>query len=520
MTLLNLNSMYTPVSYVYKISFLTLVFLCLVSNQIKAQLSFSGQLRSRAEYRDGYATLKPTNNKNAFFISQRTRLTLDYKTTRLIFHTSVQDVRLWGQDASTITPADGNKLGLHEAWAEIILSNKKDTTFKRSPFDYFGVRVGRQELVYDDRLLGNADWIQQARRHDAIVLKLVEKGWQLDLGAAFNQNSDAINYNGTYYTPANVPATVKDSKGNLVNTPAGMIPLVSSTGISAKTGAPAFLNSPGSNAVTQNYKAMQFLNVTKEFKQVKVSGLFLSDQFGKYILDSVKNVSGTDVGYVYGKRFNQAGVNTRFTTGLLINPVFGGHNQFSATGSYYYQGGHDRDGLKVSAYTLNGSVAYNPGKFSYTAGWDYLSGNDSFSTSQTSRRFDPLYGSPHKYWGVMDYFYAVSGSPTGGLSNPYLKIKYTSANKRFSTELANHYFFLADNQKNTVGQAVDKYLGTEFDLTTGYKLNKFTSVDVGFSYMAATRSMEYAKNIVPGTSTLHPQWAYLQLNIKPEFLNK
>ena len=166
------------------------------------------------------------------------------------------------------------------------------------------------------------------------------------------------------------------------------------------------------------------------------------------------------------------------------------------------------------------SAAYLPGQVAYTVGWDYLSGNDAFSSSKTSHRFDPLYGTPHKFWGLMDYFYAGSGSPTGGLSNPYLKIKYTSANKRFSAELTNHYFMLANNQKDVAGNPVSKYLGTEFDLTTGYKLNKFIQATLGLSYMSATQSMEYAKNINPGAAHLNPVWAYLQLNITPEFLNK
>ncbi|MFD2148031.1 alginate export family protein [Mucilaginibacter antarcticus] len=213
-----------------------LLFLsCFSTQTAEAQLSLTGQLRTRGELRDGYATLETKGNKNAAHIGQRTRLIFNYKSSRLIFQTSIQDIRLWGQDASTITPADGAKLGVHEAWAELILSNKKDTAFKISPVDYFAVKIGRQELSYDDeRLLGATDWLPQARRHDAIVLKLLQKGWQLDLGAAFNQNTDAVNYNGTYYTPANVPATVKDSKGILVNTPAGYLPLVNAAGISAK----------------------------------------------------------------------------------------------------------------------------------------------------------------------------------------------------------------------------------------------------------------------------------------------
>jgi hypothetical protein len=494
---------------------------CFFTKTATAQLSLTGQIRTRGELRDGYGTLELSGGKPAAQIAQRTRLTFNYKSSRIIFQTSIQDVRLWGQDASTITPADGSKLAIHEAWAELILSNKKDNTFKVSPFDYFGIKIGRQELVYDDeRLLGASDWLTQARRHDAIVFKLLQSGWQVDLGAAFNQNTDAINYNGTYYTPANVPATVKDSKGNLVNTPTGYIPLINAAGISAKNGSPAFLNPPGTNALNQNYKALQYLYAARKFGKTKISGLFVADEFGKYILDSVKNTAGTDVGYVYGKHFNQSGVNTRYTTGLLINPVFGDKNQWALNGGYYYQGGYDKDGLKLSAYTYTISVAYKATHLGYTVGLDVLSGNDAFSTSTTNHRFDPLYGTPHKFWGYMDYFYAASGSPTGGLTDPYLKVKYTSANSRLTTELAGHYFLLENSQKDLAGVSVSKHLGTELDLTAGYKLNPFTTVDVGLSYMAATSSMEYAKNITPSTANLKPVWAFLQINIKPEFLNK
>ncbi|WP_413668018.1 alginate export family protein [Mucilaginibacter sp. Mucisp86] len=513
--------MYKNVSNQYTIGKILLIISCFVSYSASAQLSLTGQIKTRGELRDGYGTLEPIGNKNAAFVSQRTRLTFNYKSSKLIFQTSVQDVRLWGQDASTITINDGSRLSLHEAWAELILSNKKDTSFKKSPVDYFAIKAGRQEISYDDeRLLGATDWIQQARRHDAIVLKLLQSGWQVDLGAAFNQSSDAINYNGTYYTPANVPATVKDSKGNLANTPAGLIPLVNASGISSKTGNLSFLNPPGTNGQNQNYKALEYLYFAKKFNKTKLTGLFLADQFAKYKLDSVKNVSGEDVGYIYGRRFNQPGVNTRYTTGLLVNPVFGSKDEWAATAGFYYQGGHDRDGAELSAYTYTASLSYKSSNLAYTAGWDYLSGNDALSTSKTNHRFDPLYGTPHKFWGYMDYFYAGSGSPTGGLSNPYVKVKYLSDNKRFSVDLANHYFLLAKDQKGVNGQPINKYLGTEFDLTNSYKLNKFTVVDLGLSYMAATHSMEYAKGLTPDNNKLHPFWAYLQLNIKPEFLNK
>lgn len=513
--------MYKNVSKQYIPAKVMLFCLCLSSYKASAQLTLTGQLRTRSELRDGYATLKPNGNTTAAFVSQRTRLTFNYKTGKVIFQTSLQDVRLWGQDASTITPADGSKLSVHEAWAELIFSNKKDTSFKVSPFDYFAVKIGRQELSYDDeRLLGATDWLQQARRHDAIVFKLLQKGWQADLGLAFNQNTEAVNYNGTYYTPANVPVTVKDSKGNLINVPAGFIPLVSAAGISSKTGAPVFANPPGTNALNQNYKSLQYLYVAKKVDQTKLAFLFLADQFGKYKLDSVQNTAGADVGYLYGRRFNQPGTNTRITTGLAINSAFGSKKQWLINGAYYYQGGHDKDGAELQAYHYTATLQLKAGKLNYTAGFDHLSGNDALSTSTVNHRFDPLYGTPHKFWGYMDYFYAVSGAPTGGLNNPYLKAKYTSVNTRFTGELAAHYFALANNQKDLAGNAIDKYLGTEVDLTLGYKLSKITNVDLGLSYMAASSSMEYAKGITPGTSHLNPMWAYLQINIKPDFLNK
>src|SRR6478609_2512039 len=239
--------------------FIVIILLCLSVN-IQAQFTIGAQVRPRAEFRDGVGTLQLKTNDPAFFISQRTRLNANFKSNRIVLQTSFQDVRVWGQDASTISNADGNKLSLHEAWAEIVLSNKKDTSFKTKTVDYFAVKIGRQELVYDDqRLLGNLDWLQQGRRHDAIVFKLLDNGWQADLGAAFNQNTDAFNYNGTYYTPGNVNPYIKDSRGNLVVTPTGLIPVVNASGISSKTGTLSMANPPSTNALGQHYKALQFL---------------------------------------------------------------------------------------------------------------------------------------------------------------------------------------------------------------------------------------------------------------------
>ncbi|MBK5272154.1 MAG: hypothetical protein JJE22_14185, partial [Bacteroidia bacterium] len=221
-----------------------------------------------------------------------------------------------------------------------------------------------------------------------------------------------------------------------------------------------------------------------------------------------------------GRRFNQKGVNSRITTGVLVNSTLNQKKSLSLNAGFYYQAGKDKDGLTLSAYTSTIALSANKGKFNYTAGWDYVSGNDAISPSGKNNRFDPLYGTPHKFWGTMDYFYVGTGSPAGGLSDPYLKIKYGNKNKRFTAGIDYHYFSLARNQKDVSGKAIDKYLGSEFDLLTTYSLNKFTTIEWGFSVMAAAKSMEYAKGITPGSANPTGTWSYLMINIRPDFLFK
>ncbi|HVU96684.1 MAG TPA: alginate export family protein [Puia sp.] len=488
---------------------------------VKAQLSLTGQLRVRTELRNGYGTLETLGSQPAFLTSQRARLNFNYRSSRIIFQASVQDVRVWGADASTINNADGARLSVHEAWGELVLANKHDSSLGRSPVEYFGIRVGRQELVYDDqRLLGNLDWLQQARRHDAVVLKLLDKGWQVDLGAAFNQNTDAFNYNGTSYTPANVPAYIKDSRGNLAPVPTGYIPLVNATGTSARNGSPSLVAAPSTNGANQDYKSMQFLYAAKQFNSTRLAALLFVDEFSRYKLDSAKNIAGSDTGEIYGRHFNQAGVNTRATGGLQLNTTLDSRKAWKLQAGAWYQFGRDRDGLTLAAYTTTFALTYSPHLVAGTIGWDYLSGNNAFSTSTTNHRFDPLYGTPHKFWGYMDYFYAGTGSATGGLNNPFAKAKYVSRNNRLSVELCYHYFGLAAGQKDVKGKEVSRYLGSEVDATASYGLNKITNLELGVCALRATHSMEYAKGITPDNARLNASWAYLQLNIKPDFLTK
>jgi hypothetical protein len=502
-----------------------------LASHAQAQISLTGQLRTRAENRNGYGNLVINDSKDADFISQRTRLIFGYKWDRLTVGTSIQDVRVWGADASTISTTD-NRLYLHEGWAELTIFNKADTNIGVKFLDLLTIKIGRQELIYDDsRLIGNLDWLQQARRHDMALLKAVHHGWQVDLGLAYNQNTDAVGVTNTSYVPGNIPAYVKNSLGLLIPAPGGLVPLAaagSGANNSSKTGTPVYSNPPNTNGATQDYKSFTSLYVSKKFSQTKFSGLFFNDNFGKYRLDSAGSASA---GYVYGRRFvASSAADTydyspvhRYTYGLMVNSTYGNASdfgKFALQAAYYRQSGTDRDNLGLDAYHYTVSLTYQKGNFSITPGYDVLSGNDASNPSGKNNRFDPLYGTPHKFWGYMDFFYAGSGSPAGGLNNPYLKLKY--ATNILSVGLDVHAFYLNKDMKKADGSVINKNLGTEGDLQLSYTMNKFTNIEFGYSLMKATDSMPFAKgqattDAVAATFNKTANWAYLMLKFTPDF---
>ena len=500
----------------------------------KAQLTLTGQIRTRTEVRDGLGNLVLKGASTAAFTSQRTRLNFGYKWDRLTLGVALQDVRVWGQDASTTTNNDGARLMLHEAWADLTLANNADTTIKFKMFDFMSIKIGRQELIYDDsRLLGNLDWLQQDRRHDMALLKTVHHGWQVDLGYAFNQNNDAFGTTNTNYTPGNIPAYVRNSVGALVPTPAGILPLAaggSAANNSTLGGTSVFVNPPNTNGATQDYKSFTSLYISKKINQTKFAALFFADNFGKYKLDSVGNASA---GYVYGRRFvpasasdvfDYSGTQHRFTYGLMINHTIGKASGFGKIGlqaAYYNQTGSDRDGKDLLAYHYTVSATYQKGKFSFTPGYDVLSGDDASNPSTTSKRFDPLYGTPHKFRGNMDFFYAGTGSPTAGLVNPYFKVKYASNLLTLGADF--HHFALSSDMKKADGSLVDKNLGNEIDLQLNYQMNKFTNIEFGYSVMRATSSMSFAKaqvttDAAADTYKKTGNWFYGMLKFTPDFL--
>ncbi|WP_106793400.1 alginate export family protein [Aquimarina sp. Aq78] len=158
----------------------TLIFFTLFITNINAQLKIDAEVRPRFEYRHGFKTLFPDDADPATFVSQRTRLNAGYKMEKLNFYLSMQDVRVWG-DVPQLNTADKNGFSLHQAWGEILFHPN------------ISLKLGRQEIAYDDqRIFGNVGWAQQARSHDAALIKYNKDSFKFDLGFAFNRGEESL----------------------------------------------------------------------------------------------------------------------------------------------------------------------------------------------------------------------------------------------------------------------------------------------------------------------------------------
>lgn len=428
----------------------------------RAQVTLGAQLRTRTEFRDGQGAPLPQGANPAVFTSQRSRLMAGFNSTRLKVGFTVQDVRVWGQDVSTInrtTTADLNGFMLHETWAEVLLSDTAHLT------KTFSLKIGRQEFVYDDsRLLGNLDWLQQGRHHDAALLKYETPQWALHVAGAFNQNKE--NASGTMYN--------ETPPGNYTS------------------------NTNGGAA----YKGLEFAYGKRKLKDGSASFLFLADQFSTFHTDSTTGLKS------YGN-----GTFNRMTTGVYFTKSVAA---FTITASAYYQFGHNASGQTIDGELISAALFFNPTKtFSIGPGVDYTSGG---SNGSTSHAFDPLYGTPHRFWGNMDYYYVASGFGNHGLQDYYLKTKWKPGAK-WNLALDGHQFLSASNVPGA-GHSYSRNFGTEADLQANYTFTKAIAFEAGYSHYWSTDALTSAtvKNVVNAKS--NSNWAYLMIIIHPEVMLK
>ena len=176
--------------------------------------------------------------------------------------------------------------------------------------------------------------------------------------------------------------------------------------------------------------------------------------------------------------------------------------------AFYYQTGKNKVSASVSAYMASVKAAYAIDKqWSVNLGYDYLSGDKDKGSK--FKAFDPLYGTHHKFYGAMDYFYAslfVNGLAPG-LQDAQLGVNYKASSK-VGMQLNYHYFATAAKL-----QEVKKGLGSELDYQIDWNVMKDVKLSAGYSVMLGTKSMDIVKG---GNHKRWQDWGWLSLNINPK----
>ena len=312
-------------------------------------------------------------------------------------------------------------------------------------------KIGRQMIALDDdRIFGTFDWHPAGRSHDALNISWKKQNTEVQTYFAFNQNYNTI--------------------GN-VNNPAGQY------------------FSP-ENA--QPYQHLQMIYAKYNFTP-------------KHYLSVLANNIGFKDLKTDNKTYNMQTIGANY---------FGNGNLWNVGLSAYYQFGETNVGRKTSATLLSAVVDYKinkPSKIGF--GIDYLSGdNTNKPTQEATNIFNPLYGTHHKFYGIMDYFY--TGNPHGnvGLLDTY--VRYSSViNPKLSISAVGHFFnsgakIYQNNQKKS------NYLGSELDLSFNYNIMKNISLTGGYSNFFNTESLQYLKKTPNARG--NQDWVWLSLNINPQ----
>lgn len=344
-------------------------------------------------------------------------------------------------------------------WGEIATNAGKNETFtvheawaKYQFSDHFALKLGKQILSYDnERLLGTLDWMMQGRSFEAL------KGTY-----TINPNSKieaAITYNND------------DNDAN--DLPEKEIYSISEGG-----------------EITKSLQVMHY--------QYTGNNKF---QFSAIALNNIlQNPSGTHYDML--------------TVGINAKKYFENIGFF---GSAYYQTGKNTNAQSKSAYqfSINSDFLIHS-KINIVAGTEWLSGRSYDTNSGDNRSFSPLYGTNHLHNGFMDYFYFGTSHFNGfGLNDYYLKSTFKL--NPYSMITGNLHAFTTNGKlgENDPGEKYSSYLGTELDLVLTYKFGKVITANLGHSFMLASESMKFLKNVSEPKDL--QTWTWLALKIAPNF---
>ncbi len=323
-------------------------------------------------------------------------------------------------------------------------------------------QVGRIALNYDDeRIIGSDDWAMASLSHDVLRLGYEGHGHKVHAILAYNQNADVMTSGGNFYSGGAQPYKTMHTLWYHYDVP--RFPLGAS---------------------------LLFMNIGMQADK---------DNIGSFVRDKTifQHLLG---GYV------------KFTP-----------KRWSVSASYYHQFGHSETNMKIDAWMASGKVTFRPlPPFDITAGFDYLSGDKYFAVPtegaigmtrhEVIKGFSTVYGSHHKFYGAMDFFYVTTYlfGFTPGLQNAYIGGSYQPI-KGLNLSTSYHYFATATKLED-MGQS----LGHEWEFQARYALTRDVAFSAGVSLMWGTETMDRLKRS-GNESTL--RWGWLSLNINPRIFS-
>lgn len=321
-----------------------------------------------------------------------------------------------------------------------------------APFGLF-VQAGRVALSYDDeRIIGSDNWAMASLSHDVLRVGYEGHGHKAHVVLAYNQNAEVMATGDSYYQNGGQP-----------------------------------------------YKTMLDLWYHYDFSSIPLGASLLFMNIG------MQNEPNSP----------------RHT---WFQHLLGGYVSFAphkwrTEFSYYHQFGKNETGIKIDAWMASAKVGFSPfDKLKLTAGYDYLSGDDKFAVPprggigvirhEVIKGFSTVYGSHHKFYGAMDFFYvsAYLNGFTPGLQNAYLIATYNPI-KQLS--LSGGYHYLATATKlNDMGMR----LGHEVELQANYAFTPDVNVSAGLSMMKGSDTMERLKR---ASNNNRLRWVWLSLSVNP-----
>ena len=317
-------------------------------------------------------------------------------------------------------------------------------------------QVGRIALSYDDeRIIGSDDWTVTASSHDVVRVGYEGHNHKVHAIFAFNQNSENV-FGGTYYSGGAEP-----------------------------------------------YKSMQDLWYHFDAPRLNLGVSALLMNIGMQHGDEKK----------YDTKYQQM-----MGVYLCYAPP-----SWKVEASSYYQCGRNEFDIPLSAWMASFKASHDFNQqWNVYAGYDVLSGDKKYFVPASGQigmihidkiyGFNPLYGSHHKFYGAMDFFYVETyyGGLSPGLHNVQAGGVWKPTPK-FEFDAAYHYFATMSKV-----QECSRSLGHMIELDGTWHIMKDVDFSVGYTFMKGTETMLRLKR-TSADRQLH--WAWLKFRITPRIFS-